>query len=155
MCTTVCHTRLVCYGYFPTVNYGVVMFIGEAVTELWPPPPHSCLPHGLEEMPPGPELARVLAGIDLDSLSGFDLVVVMAAQARQVAHHQAELLATVARVAQASSEASALVADDDGEFAADEIRAALVSPGGRRHSCWSWLGSCAGSPRWLLPSAPG
>ena len=76
-------------------------------------------------MPPGPELARVLAGIDLDSLPGFDLVVVMRAHARQVSHQQAELLGLVARVADASSEASALVSDDDGEFAADEIRAAL------------------------------
>ncbi len=101
------------------------MFAGEAVSELWPPPPPSLLPEGLEEMPPGPELARVLAGIDLDSLPGFDLVVVMAAQARMVSHHQAELLGLVARVADASDEESALVCDDDDEFAADEIRAAL------------------------------
>ena len=73
-----------------------------------------------------PELAQVLAGIDPDGLPGFDLVVVMRAHARQVAYHQAELLATVARVADASSDASGLVADDDGEFAADEIRAALT-----------------------------
>ncbi len=101
------------------------MFAGEAVTELWPPPPPSLLPDGLDEIPPGPELGAVLAGIDLDGLPGFDLVVVMAAQARMVSFHQAELLATVARVGDASSEASGLVSDDDGEFAADEIRAAL------------------------------
>ncbi len=101
------------------------MFAGEAVSELWPPPPPSLLPDGLEEMAPGPELARVLAGIDVDSLPGFDLVVVMAAQARMVAYHQAGLLDVVARVADATTEASGLVADDDGEFAADEIRAAL------------------------------
>ncbi len=53
-------------------------------------------------MAPGPELARVLAGIDLDSLPGFDLVVVMTAHARQVSHQQAELLDLVARVADAS-----------------------------------------------------
>jgi hypothetical protein len=100
------------------------MFAREALSELWPPPPPSLLPDGLEEIPPGPELARVLAGIELDGLPGFDLVVVLSAQARQVAHQQAELLATVARVAQASSDANGL-ADDDGEFAADEIRAAL------------------------------
>ena len=101
------------------------MLAGEVISELWPPPPPSLLPEGLEEMPPGPELAQVLAGIDLDSLPGFDLVVVMRAHARQVSHQQAELLGLVARVADASSEASALVSDDDGEFAADEIRAAL------------------------------
>ncbi len=101
------------------------MLAGEVISELWPPPPPSLLPDGLEEMPPGPELARVLAGIDLDSLPGFDLVVVMAAHARQVSHQQAELLGLVARVADASSEASDLVSDDDDEFAADEIRAAL------------------------------
>ena len=27
---------------------------GEAVSELWPPPPPSLLPDGLEEMPPVP-----------------------------------------------------------------------------------------------------
>jgi Domain of unknown function (DUF222) len=101
------------------------MFAGEAVTELWPPPPPSLLPEGLDEMPPGPELARVLADIDLDGLPGFDLVVVMQAQARQVSFQQAELLATVARVADASNEASGPVGDDDWEFAADEVRAAL------------------------------
>ena len=100
------------------------MFVGEAVSELWPPPPPSLLPDGLEGMPPGPELAGVLAEIDVDSLPGFDLVVVMAAQARMVAFHQAGLLEVVARVGDATTEASGM-GDDDGEFAADEIRAAL------------------------------
>jgi Domain of unknown function (DUF222) len=101
------------------------MFAGEAVSELWPPPPPSALPAGLDEMAPGPELGALLAGIDLDSLPGFDLVVVMRAHARQVSFQQAELLAAVARVADASNEASGLVADDDCEVADDEIRAAL------------------------------
>jgi hypothetical protein len=56
------------------------------------------LPEGLAAMPPGPELAAVLAGLDRRRLNGHDLVVVMAAQARQVAHEQARLLADVYEV---------------------------------------------------------
>jgi len=44
------------------------------------------LPDGLAGMAPGPELAVVLAGLDRRRLNGHDLVIVMAAQARQVAH---------------------------------------------------------------------
>ena len=64
-----------------------------------------------------------------------------------VAHHQAGLLDLVARVADATTEASGLVSDDDGEFAADEIRAALVShPAGGACCCWTWPWSCERLP---------
>ena len=131
------------------------MLAGEVISELWPPPPPSLLPDGLEDMPPGPELSRVLAGIDLDSLPGFDLVVVMRAHARQVSHHQAELLGLVARVADASSEASALVSDDDGEFAADEIRAALCLTRRAAVSLLQLARDLERLPDWPRRSAPG
>src|SRR5574342_68074 len=57
------------------------------------------LPEGLAQMPPGPELATVLAGLDRSRLSGADLVTVMQAQARQVAHDQERLLADMYEVA--------------------------------------------------------
>ncbi len=108
------------------------MFVGEVVSELWPPPPPSLLPDGLEEMPPGPELAGVLAGIDLDSLPGFDLVVVMAAQARMVSYHQAGLLDLVARVADATTEASVWFPTTTGSSPPTRSALLSVSPGGRR-----------------------
>ena len=46
-------------------------------------------PENLEQIPPGPELARVLAALRYDSLSPHDLVRVLRAQQRQVAHYQA------------------------------------------------------------------
>jgi len=57
------------------------------------------IPEDLAEMPPGPRLAAVLAGIDLARLGGLDCVTVMRAQHRQVAHEQARLLAAIAEVA--------------------------------------------------------
>ncbi|MGH3773973.1 MAG: DUF222 domain-containing protein [Pseudonocardiaceae bacterium] len=93
------------------------------------------LPEGLAEMAPGPRLAAALAGLDLRALAGSDLVEVLQARARQLAHEQARLLAVmaeigwcdphaspdeVARLAQLPAEGEPLVS------AADEIRAALA-----------------------------
>src|SRR5918992_2062873 len=47
------------------------------------------LPEGLAEIPPGPELAAVLATIDPRRLGSLDCVEVMRAQQRQVSHEQA------------------------------------------------------------------
>ena len=86
------------------------------------------IPAGLAEMPPGPELAAVLADIDLSRLGGLDCVTVMRAQHRQVAHEQARLMAAMVEVAVCG------IGPDDAlprldapdEFSADEIRGALV-----------------------------
>jgi hypothetical protein len=93
------------------------------------------LPEGLAEMAPGPRLGAALASLDLRALVGSDLVEVLRARARQLAHEQAQLLAVmaeigwcdphagldeVARLAQLPGEDEPLVS------AADEIRAALA-----------------------------
>ncbi|GLI02186.1 HNH endonuclease signature motif containing protein [Phytohabitans aurantiacus] len=57
------------------------------------------IPEDLAEMPPGPGLAAVLARIDRSCVNGHDMVTVMQARARQVAHDQAELLADIVEVA--------------------------------------------------------
>ncbi|MGB9139172.1 MAG: hypothetical protein WCB73_18455 [Pseudonocardiaceae bacterium] len=53
------------------------------------------IPEGLAEMVPGPELAALLAGIDIHAVSGADAVEVLRARARQLSHEQARLLATM------------------------------------------------------------
>jgi hypothetical protein len=47
------------------------------------------VPESLAEMAPGPELARVLAGLEPSRLSGFDCVQVLKAQYRQDNHERA------------------------------------------------------------------
>jgi hypothetical protein len=86
------------------------------------------IPEGLVEIPPGPELARILAGIELSRLSGYDCVEVLKAQYRQVNHERARLMSTMVEVGLCD-----IGPDDElprkavpGEFAADEVCAALM-----------------------------
>ncbi len=86
------------------------------------------IPEGLAEIAPGPELARVLAGLELSRLSGSDCVEVLKAQYRQANHERARVMAAMAQVGVCGP-----VPDDDltrmvmpDEFSADEVRAALV-----------------------------
>jgi len=60
------------------------------------------LPDGFPEIPPGPVLAAVLAGLDLAQVANDDVVTVLRAQHRQVAHEQARLLAAVVEVARST-----------------------------------------------------
>jgi hypothetical protein len=87
------------------------------------------IPVGLAEVPPGPELAGVLAGIELSRLSGYDGVEVLKAQYRQVNHERARLMAAMVEVGLcgigSADEPVRRMAVPD-EFSADEIRAALV-----------------------------
>ena len=53
------------------------------------------LPDGLAGMAPGPELAAALAGVDRDSLSGYDKVVVLQARSRLRAWVDAEFYADI------------------------------------------------------------
>jgi hypothetical protein len=85
------------------------------------------IPEGLADIAPGPELARVLAGLELSRLSGFDCVEVLKAQYRQANHERARVMAAVAQVGVCGP-----VPDGDltrrvlpDEFSAD-VRAALV-----------------------------
>ncbi|HET9257565.1 MAG TPA: DUF222 domain-containing protein [Pseudonocardiaceae bacterium] len=88
------------------------------------------VPEGLAEIPPGPELARVLAGLEPSRLSGFDCVRVLKAQYRQANHERARMMALMAEVGlchgvwPAGEELRRLPEPD--QFAADEVRAALV-----------------------------
>jgi hypothetical protein len=86
------------------------------------------IPEGLADIAPGPELARVLAGLELSRLSGFDCVEVLKAQYRQANHERARVMAAMAEVG-----VCGLVPEGDltrrvlpDEFSADEVRAALV-----------------------------
>ncbi len=86
------------------------------------------IPEDLADIAPGPELARVLAGLELSRLSGFDCVEVLKAQYRQANHERARVMAAMAEVG-----VCGLVPEGDltrrvlpDEFSADEVRAALV-----------------------------
>ncbi|MDQ2791549.1 MAG: hypothetical protein DLM60_01000 [Pseudonocardiales bacterium] len=93
------------------------------------------LPEGLAEMAPGPHLDAALAGLDLRALAGSDLVEMLQARARQLAHEQAQLLAVMAEIGwcdpNAEPDEAARLAqlpreDEPLVSASDEIRAALA-----------------------------
>lgn len=83
------------------------------------------IPRDLDLWAPGPQLAAVLSSIDRSRLSGHDLVVLMQARNRQVAHDQAELLADMVEVSHCVDGDMERVTEPM-EYAADEIRAALT-----------------------------
>ncbi|MGI9003048.1 MAG: DUF222 domain-containing protein [Pseudonocardia sp.] len=56
------------------------------------------VPRHLRLQPPGPELAGLLAGIDPARVTNDEIVEVLVAQARQLAHEQARLLTLIAEV---------------------------------------------------------
>jgi len=49
----------------------------------------------LAQVPVGPELAAVLARVDRSALNGYELIEVVKATSRQLAHYQAQLLAAM------------------------------------------------------------
>jgi hypothetical protein len=57
------------------------------------------LPDDIDVMPPGPELAAVVASVDRSMLDATDLLRVARARQRLVAHQEAQLLADLHRVA--------------------------------------------------------
>lgn len=82
----------------------------------------------LGSIPTGPFLAMVLEFVDRSRLNGFDLVEVVKARERLIAHFQAQGMADVTEISfaapgDASSDLERL--DEAFEYAADEIRAAL------------------------------
>lgn len=86
------------------------------------------IPWPVADMAPGLELGLVLGRIDRGGLNGHDVVTLIEARARQVAHLQAELLADMAELAHcppgtASSGPDRQQLPDEG--AADELRLAL------------------------------
>ena len=86
------------------------------------------LPSGFESISPGPFLAMLLEHYDRQLLNGHDLVRLLKARERQIAHLQAGSYADIDEIGlaapgNASSEVERL--GEASEFAADEIRAAL------------------------------
>jgi hypothetical protein len=55
-------------------------------------------PVGLADLPPGPELGALLAGIDVSQVPNGHVVAVLRAENRQLAHQQARLFAAMAEV---------------------------------------------------------
>ncbi len=101
-------------------------FISELTRRAWenpPPPSDVCvLPDGLEGWEPGLVLAMVLDSVDVSRLSGEDLVRVLVARNRMVAHYQAATFEAMNAIADSyAGEDLALV----NEGATAEIRAAL------------------------------
>jgi hypothetical protein len=80
----------------------------------------------LATLPVGAQLAAALASIDLTSLSGFDCVDVLQAQARQANHERARFLQVVAEVVCRDDPWGTGRTAAPTEFAFDEVRAALV-----------------------------
>ncbi len=86
------------------------------------------LPLDLGTIPPGLMLMLVLSGVDRDRLSGFDRVELVKARSRLIAHLQAELLADVESVSEATGELGNLDQPDPDqifETTVSELRAAL------------------------------
>jgi hypothetical protein len=80
----------------------------------------------LERLSPGPELATVLAQIEVSALSGYDRVVVLQAHRKMASHHAAQAYQTMVAISETMQE----MFDDDYELAyraaATEIRAGLA-----------------------------
>ncbi|WP_182899532.1 HNH endonuclease signature motif containing protein [Microbispora sp. H10830] len=86
------------------------------------------IPDGLTLIPPGAELAGLLAEVNVERVSGFDTVEVLKAAYRQVCHHRAWFLRALLEVGLrdlfSGDEVARLEVPD--EFGPDEARAALV-----------------------------
>ncbi len=83
----------------------------------------------LVDLPVGPALSTALAALDLNVLTGSQVVDVLKARYRQHNHERALLLAVTAEVMHRNAPDSTISIPSDvwpGEFAADEVRAALV-----------------------------
>ncbi len=102
--------------------------------------PHSVLGMGpgagslgevLAELSPGPDLAALLASVDLAAVSDVDIVDVLKARDRQGAHERAQFLRAVLATGLRSSAASGCGPGELGPYAWAEVRAGLmVTPNG-------------------------
>ncbi len=87
---------------------------------------------GLAHLPAGPGLSAALATFDLASLTGSQCIDVIVARYRQANHERGQFFAVVNELIHRheSDTADPIVGPDGpqwgGEFAADEVRAALV-----------------------------
>ncbi|GAA4691693.1 hypothetical protein GCM10023215_30820 [Pseudonocardia yuanmonensis] len=87
-----------------------------------------CVPGGLADMPPGPELAAALARIDLSAVPASERLTALEAWHRQDSHTRAHFLRAMVAVGFADPERphSAAELPDPHLDRADEIRAALA-----------------------------
>ena len=84
----------------------------------------SLLPEGLASLPPGPELGRVLASVDLSALTSADLYVLSSVRAGQVAFEESQLLAVMLEAAYAErAEALARKTNPRGPLPSVPVRA--------------------------------
>ncbi|MCI0686157.1 MAG: 13E12 repeat family protein, partial [Sporichthyaceae bacterium] len=81
---------------------------------------------GLVDLAVGPGLSAALASLELKSLTGSQCVDVLKARYRQGNHERGELFAVIAEVLRRNEAESSAFEEYPGEFAADEVRAALV-----------------------------
>ena len=79
---------------------------------------------GLVDLPAG--LAAALACLDLKVLTGSQVVDVLKARYRQNNHDRAQLFAVIAEVLHRGQADTSVLEEYPGEFASDEVRAALV-----------------------------
>jgi hypothetical protein len=87
------------------------------------------LPDDLAHLPAGPVLAAALATIDVSRCTSADLYIVCGAQARQVAHEQARLLAAMLETAYAvydGDDESLSRQRELGEFSGDQLAFSLT-----------------------------
>ncbi|MFG1822562.1 DUF222 domain-containing protein [Microbispora bryophytorum] len=102
---------------------------GTGAAGVFPPPRTAVpIPDGLTLIPPGAELAGLLAAVNVERVSGFDTVEVLKAAYRQICHDRAWFLRALLEVGLRDSfsgdEVARLEVPD--EFGPDEARAALV-----------------------------
>lgn len=86
------------------------------------------LPEGMETRRPGAELAAILEGVDRRELNGHELVRLLQARWRLIAHLQAEFYTDVYELAHTPpgcSDSPPERTDEPDEFCADEVAAAL------------------------------
>jgi hypothetical protein len=101
----------------------------ELTLAAWPGPAsdqQQFLPSNLESMDPGPFLGAILSVINLAHLSGHDVVRVMQAHHRQVAHHQAGEYHAMSETAHCTDPDTTNRTTTVNEFAPEEIGAALT-----------------------------
>src|SRR5258706_13238617 len=87
------------------------------------------VPEDLAAMPPGPELAAVLAGLDHRAVPNDEVVTVMEAHSRQLAHEQARMFSAINEVLhRLPVPVPGAIRRGSGpvQFAAAEVRAALA-----------------------------
>lgn len=84
------------------------------------------IPARLDRMPPGPELAALLASIDVRRLSGHDRVIVLRAQRRMVSFFEAKALESMSAIVDAYDDELGHHGPSAAEGASAEIRVALT-----------------------------